>query len=70
MIPLSMALQNEESIILKIGGKDEIKKHIETLGFVVGGKVKVITVVDGNIIVDVKGSRIAIGKDIANKIMV
>lgn len=70
MLPLSMASQGELVIIKKIGGKQETKKFLETLGFVVGGTVTVVSEINGNMIVNVKDSRVAIGKDMANKIMV
>ena len=56
--------------IKKIGGKQETKKFLETLGFVVGGTVTVVSEINGNMIVNVKDSRVAIGKDMATKIMV
>ena len=65
-----MASQGEPVIIKKIGGKQETKKFLETLGFVVGGTVTVVSEINGNMIVNVKDSRVAIGKDMANKIMV
>ena len=70
MLPLSMASQGEPVIIKKIGGKQETKKFLETLGFVVGGTVTVVSEINGNMIVNVKDSRVAIGKDMANKILV
>ena len=70
MLPLTMASQGEPMTIKKIGGKQETKKFIETLGFVVGGTVTVVSEINGNMIVNVKDSRVAIGKDMANKIMV
>ena len=70
MLPLSMASQGEPVIIKKIGGKQETKTFLETLGFVVGGTVTVVSEINGNMIVNVKDSRVAIGKDMANKIMV
>lgn len=70
MLPLTMASQGEPMTIKKIGGKQETKKFLETLGFVVGGTVTVVSEINGNMIVNVKDSRIAIGKDMANKIMV
>ena len=70
MLPLSMASQGEPRTIKKIGGKQETKKFLETLGFVVGGTVTVVSEINGNMIVNVKDSRVAIGKDMANKIMV
>ena len=70
MLPLTMASQGEPMTIKKIGGKQEKKKFLETLGFVVGGTVTVVSEINGNMIVNVKDSRVAIGKDMANKIMV
>ena len=70
MLPLTMASQGEPVTIKKIGGKQETKKFLETLGFVVGGTITVVSEINGNMIVNVKYSRVAIGKDMANKIMV
>ncbi|MGN0297678.1 MAG: ferrous iron transport protein A [Lachnospiraceae bacterium] len=70
MMPLSMLKEGESNTIKKIGGKDETRKFLENLGFVVGGTVTVVTQISGNIIVNIKESRVAIGKDMANKIMV
>lgn len=70
MLPLTMASQGEPVTIKKIGGKQETKKLLETLGFVVGGTITVVSEINGNMIVNVKDSRVAIGKDMANKIMV
>ena len=70
MMPLSFATAGEENIIKKIGGKPEVKKHLENLGFVVGGAVTVINAIGGNVIVNVKESRIAISKEMAQKIMI
>lgn len=70
MLPLTMASQGEPVTIKKIGGKQETKKFLETLGFVVGGTITVVSEINGNMIVKVKDSRVAIGKDMANKIMV
>ena len=70
MLPLTIASQGEPMTIKKIGGKQETKKFLETLGFVVGGTVTVVSEINGNMIVNVRDSRVAIGKDMANKIMV
>ena len=70
MLPLTMANQGDPVTIKKIGGKQETKKFLETLGFVVGGTITVVSEINGNMIVNVKDSRVAIGKDMANKIMV
>ncbi len=70
MMPLSLADVGEENTIKKIGGNAEVKQHLENLGFVVGGNVTVITALGGNVIVNVKESRIAISEEMARKIMV
>ena len=70
MLPLTMANPGEPVTIKKIGGKAETKKFLETLGFVVGGVVTVVSEISGNMIVNVNDSRDAIGKEIANKIKV
>ncbi|MCC8070018.1 MAG: ferrous iron transport protein A [Ruminococcus sp.] len=70
MMPLTFANIGEENIIKKIGGNPETKKFLETLGFVVGGIVTVINEIGGNVIVNIKESRVAISKEMANKIMV
>ena len=70
MIPLSYANPGEESVIRKIGGSPEVKKHLENLGFIVGGTATVITSLNGNVIVKVKESRVAIDEAMARKIMV
>ena len=70
MLPLTLATAGEENIIKKIGGSPEVKLHLENLGFVVGGSVTVVTTVGGNVIVNVKESRIAVSREMAQKIMV
>ena len=70
MIPLSYANQGEEVIIRKLGGSPEVKQHLENLGFVPGGTVTVINSLNGNVIVKVKESRIAINDELARRIMV
>lgn len=69
-MPLSMISIGEANVIRKVGGKDETRKFLENLGFVAGGIVTVVSETGGNIIVNVKDSRVAIGKDMANKIIV
>lgn len=69
-MPLSLVDENQENIIKKIGGSAEVKKHLENLGFVVGGKVRVINRLGGNVIVNVKEARVAISEEMAIKIMV
>ena len=70
MIPLSVLGDGNEGIIRKIGGKPEVRQHLENLGFVVGDNVIVITEQNGNIIVKVKETRVAISKEMAMKIYV
>lgn len=70
MMPLTLANIGEENIIKKIGGKKEVKKHLENLGFVAGGGVTVITTLGGNVIVNVKETRVAVSKEMAMKIMI
>ena len=69
-MPLSFAEPEEENIIKRIGGPPEVKKHLENLGFVVGGTVTVVSKLDGNVIVKVKEARIAISEEMARKIMI
>lgn len=70
MIPLTMAQLGIQNSIKKINGKDEIKRFLESLGFVVGGDVTVISELGGNMIVNVKEARVAINKGMANRILV
>lgn len=70
MMPLTLAQTGEENIIKKILGKPDIKAHLENLGFVIGGAVTIINTMGGNVIVNVKESRIAISKEMAQKIMI
>ncbi len=69
-MPLTLAEVGEENIIKKIGGMQEVKAHLENLGFVVGGAVTVVSAIGGNVIVNVKDSRIAVSREMAQKIMV
>ena len=70
MMPLTLAEIGEENRIKKIGGRQEVKAHLENLGFVVDGAVTVINTIGGNVIVNVKESRIAVSKEMAQKIMI
>lgn len=70
MMPLTMLNNGETNTIKRLGGKEETKRFLENLGFVVGGNVTVVSDTGGNLIVNVKDSRVAIGRDMANKIMV
>lgn len=67
---MSLAEIEEDNIIKKVGGKPEVKKHLENLGFVVGGNVRVVNKLGGNIIVNVKETRVAISQEMAMKIMI
>ena len=69
-MPLTFANAGEENIIKKVGGNPETRKFLENLGFVVGGTVTVVSEIGGNVIVNVKESRVAVSKEMANKIMV
>ena len=70
MMPLSLANIGEENIIRRIGGSPEVRSHLADMGFVVGGSVTVVTAIGGNLIVNVKDSRVAVSKEMASKIMV
>lgn len=70
MMPLNLADPGVESIIKKIGGSPEVKQHLENLGFVVGGNATVVSSIGGNLIVNVKESRVAISKEMAAKIYI
>ncbi|HIX59501.1 MAG TPA: ferrous iron transport protein A [Candidatus Blautia gallistercoris] len=70
MMPLTMAKTGESNSIKRIGGKEEVRRFLETLGFVVGGQVTLVSENNGNVIVNVKDTRIAISREMANKIMI
>ncbi|MFR4351324.1 MAG: FeoA family protein [Roseburia sp.] len=70
MMPLSMMKAGEPNVIKKVGGREDTRRFLENLGFVAGGIVTVVSQTGGNMIVNVKDSRVAIGKDMANKIIV
>ncbi|MDO4529678.1 MAG: FeoA family protein [Lachnospiraceae bacterium] len=70
MMPLMLANVDEEYTIKKIGGSPEVKKHLENLGFVVGGTITVVSSINGNQIVKVKESRVAINDEMARRIMI
>ena len=69
-MPLTFAKEGEANSIKKVGGKEETRKFLENLGFVTGAMVTVVSTVGGNVIVNIKDSRIAIGEDMASRIMV
>lgn len=70
MMPLTLANAGEENLIRKVGGNPEMKKHLEDMGFVTGGNVTVVSTIDGNLIVNVKESRVAISREMAGRIMI
>ncbi len=70
MMPLVVAPTGEEQMIKRIGGSEEVKRHLQELGFVPGGYVTVVNEIGGNLIVNVKESRVAVDKQLAQKIMV
>ena len=70
MMPLTMAKSGETVTIRKVSGKDEVRQHLAELGFVVDSDVTVVSEIAGNLIVQVKDSRVALDKTMANRIMV
>ena len=70
MIPLTYADINEQNVIGKISGKQEIRKHLEDMGFVTGSIVTVVSSINGNLIVNVKDTKVAIDKELAAKILI
>lgn len=70
MMPLSLSSIGEETMIRKIGGSSEVRSHLQDMGFIPGGEVKVVSEIGGNIIVSVKESRVALSKELASKIFV
>ena len=69
-MPLTMAVAGERNMIRKVGGKPEVRKHLENLGFVAGSDVTVISEIGGNLIVRIKESRVAISWEMAGKILI
>ena len=69
-MPLTMATSGEINIVKRIQGRDETKRFLESLGFVEGGQVQVISEIGGNLIVNVEDTRIALSKSMANRIMI
>ena len=70
MMPLTMAKNGERNFIKKITGKDEVRQHLAELGFVVDSDVTVVSEIAGNLILQVKDSRVALDKTMANRIMI
>ncbi len=69
-MPLTFLARGQESTVKEITGKDEVRAHLRSLGFVEGGAVSVVNEVAGNLIVSVKGTRIALSRGMANRILV
>ena len=69
-MPLTMSPKGKEVTIQRISGKDEVRRHLEELGFVAGGLVTGGSEAAGNMIVNVKGARVAIGRELANHIFI
>ena len=69
-MPLSMIQEGQPGTVKKVGGMEDTRRFLENLGFVIGTMVTVISKINGSLIVSVKDSRVAIGKDMANKIIV
>ena len=69
-MPLTMAREGEVTSIKRVGGKEEVRRHLENMGFVPGTDVTVVSVNNGNVIVNVKEARVAISKEMANKILI
>ena len=69
-MPLILADLGDEAVIKRVGGSPEMKKHLEDMGFVAGGVVTVLNTIGGNLIVKIKESRVAISREMAQKIMV
>ncbi len=70
MLPLIYAVPNEDNVIKKVGGKPEIKKHLEDMGFVTGAIINVVSTVNGSLIVNIKNTKVALDKELAEKIMI
>ena len=69
-MPLTLAIPGEENIIKRIGGNAEVRAHLQNLGFVSGAVVKVVSSMGGNLIVNIKNARIAVSKEMAQKILI
>lgn len=70
MMPLTMARPGEDNAIKKVSGRDETRQFLANLGFIPGSHVTVITQISGNVIVNIKESRVAISREMAAKIMI
>lgn len=69
-MPLTLANTGEPLIIRRIGGSPDVRRHLETIGFTIGGSITVIATLGGNLIVNIKESRVAVSREMAQKILV
>ena len=69
-MPLTLANPGEENVVRKIGGLPEVRRHLEDLGFTVGSRVSVVSQMGGSVIVSIRDSRVAVSREMAQKIMV
>lgn len=69
-MPLTMAKAGERVVIRKITGKDEVRQHLAELGFVVDAAITVVSEMAGNLILQVKDSRVALSKAMAMRIII
>lgn len=69
-MPLTLAALSEEYIIRRVGGSEEVRAHLQNMGFVPGGTVMVVSAISGNLIVNVKGTRVAVSKEMAQRIII
>ena len=70
MMPLNLADIGQPQIMKKIGGSPDVKQHLEDMGFNVGGEISIVNMLNGNLIVKVKESRVAVSEELARKIMI
>ena len=69
-MPLTLAQAGQINAVKRIGGKEEVRRFLNSLGFIEGSEVMLVSQNQGNVIVKVKESRVAISKELANKIMI
>ena len=69
-MPLTMVGVGESRPIIRIGGSDKVRTHLENLGFIVGATVSIVNTLNGSVIVNIKGSRVALSEGMARKIMI
>ena len=69
-MPLTMATMGEVNKIVKVGGNEETRRFLENLGLIAGTEITVVSSIGGNLIVNVKDSRIAVNEDMARHIVI